>query len=397
MPVTDCRYFNGYKPCGKSTVCNDLCPSKDVPMVRLLVVHLGALGAVVRSTSLLAAIKRKFPSSHITWVTDAPAHLLFQNQVKVDRVLTTSIEDTLILGALEFDVAFCVDKSLKAAGVLAKTRFDLLYGYQVDPRTGGVMPATPAATEYWELGLDDQKKFFKNQKPETQLICEALELDYLRDRYDLVLSPAEILVSEQRRKHWLGEAKMIIGVNTGCSPVIAYKKLSIPTHRKLISELIGLPDVSVVLLGGGPEDDHRNKEIGYAFPVHQSRTMDGLRDGLASVQACDLIVTGDSLGMHMSIALKKWTLAWFGPTCEQEIDLYDRGEKIVSLASCGPCWKRSCQNSPMCYDLVPIEKLMESVQRGLADLKVEKEGTACENEISLSKLPSLETHSSPYR
>ena len=47
------------------------------------------------------------------------------------------------------------------------------------------------------------------------------------------------------------------------------------------------------------------------------------------MNACDIVVSGDSLGMHMAIGLKKWVVAWFGPTCHQEIDLYDRGAKFL--------------------------------------------------------------------
>ena len=79
-----CRHFNGYKPCGKHELCDNLCPSMDIPVARILIVHLEALGAVVRSTSLLAAIKRQYPSSHITWVTQAPAHHLLKNMIAVN-------------------------------------------------------------------------------------------------------------------------------------------------------------------------------------------------------------------------------------------------------------------------------------------------------------------------
>ncbi|MGE3975534.1 MAG: glycosyltransferase family 9 protein [Bdellovibrionales bacterium] len=344
----------------------------------------------MRSTSLLSAIKRKYPSSHITWVTDKPAHHFFQNQTKVDRILTSTPEDLLVLSILEFDVAFCIDKSLKAAGILAQTQYDILYGYKADP-TGAIVPATAAAEEYWQLGLDNHKKFYVNQKPETQLICEALELTYQRDPYDLVLSAAEQERSKQRRERWLGNSKAIVGINTGCSPVIKYKKMSVLGHRQLLSELMTISNISIVLLGGGEEDEHRNREIGYGFPVHQSPTLEGVRDGLVSVVACDVVITGDSLGMHMAIALKKWTVAWFGPTCAQEIDLYDRGEKVITTAPCNPCWKRSCQKKPMCYDLVPLPQMMESTLRGLEEI-VWKDN----KKISLSKQPFLETHSFPY-
>ena len=161
MPVTGCRYFSGYKPCGRFSVCDTQCPHKDVPDQRILIVHLGALGAVVRSTSLLQAIKRKYPSSHLTWVTDRPADQLLRGNPWVDRVLVTETSDLLQLRALHFDVGFCIDKSLKAAGVIASTHIRELFGFRADAETSAIVPANSAAEELWHLGLSNHNKFFE--------------------------------------------------------------------------------------------------------------------------------------------------------------------------------------------------------------------------------------------
>jgi heptosyltransferase-2 len=362
--VVGCRHFNGYKPCGKSEICDPLCPHLSVPSVRILLVHLEALGAVLRSTALLPAIRRKYPGAHITWITQKPAHLLLAENPLIDRVLTTDADDLLKLRALEFDIALMVDKGQTSAGVLKLTHADLVYGFTVDARTGAVLPATDSARELWEIGLSDRKKFIENRKTETQLAHEALELGpWVRDEYVLRLSESEKREAARRRREWAPNGEMIVGLNTGCSGVIQYKKLTVEKHRELISELTRT-GVRVVLLGGR-EDTERNERIAAGLPAVLSPTHLGLRDGMTSVEACDVVVTGDSLGMHLAIALQKWTVAWFGPTCAHEIDLYDRGTHVLSAASCGPCWKRSCSRATMCYDLVSIDALMNAISKGL--------------------------------
>lgn len=362
--VTGCRHFNGYKPCGKSEICDPLCPHLNVPTVRLLVVHLEALGAVLRSTALLPALRRKYPGAHITWITQKPAqHLLAENPY-IDRLLTTDQDDLLKLSALEFDIAFAVDKGLKTAGVLKLARADITYGFIVDPLTGAVLPASEAANELWEIGLSDRKKFFENKKAETQLAHEALELGpWVRDDYVLRLNELERREAALRKQQWAPNGETIIGLNTGCSGVISYKKLTVEKHRELIEALQQVPRLKIVLLGG-KEDSERNQKIAQGLDVILSPTDLGLRDGIVSVAACDSVVTGDSLGMHLSIALKKWTVAWFGPTCAHEIDLYDRGVQILTAASCSPCWKRSCERSTMCYDLVSVDELTKAILEG---------------------------------
>lgn len=364
MAMINCRYFSGYKPCPKNESCDEACDRFEIPSVAVLIVHLGALGAVVRSTSLLKAIKRKYPGCMITWVTDAPADRLLRGHSAIDRVLTTSEADLLQLSTLEFDVAYVVDKSLKAVGVLRRTTVEQIYGFQNNPRNGAIIPATPAAQELWELGLDNHRKFFVNKKPETQLLIEALELGYFRrDEYWLELTAAEKQEMQRRRSAWLTTPDdVIIGLNTGCSAVIPYKKLSVEFHRNLIQSVQHrFPQATIVLLGG-PEDSLRNQQISEGLDVINSDSESGLRDGLISVAACDVVVTGDSLGMHMAISQRKQVIAWFGPTCAHEIDLFGRGQKILSKASCSPCWKRSCEKSIMCYDQVSLEEIINALE-----------------------------------
>ena len=373
MPMTDCRHFNGYKPCGKSEICDSLCPHLSVATTHIVLIHLEALGAVLRSTALLPALRRKHPGAHVTWVTQKPADQLLKNNPLIDRVLTTTPDDLLALSALEFDVAYVIDKGLKAAGVLRLTRADMVYGFTTDSRTGAVLPATAAASELWEIGLSNRKKFFENRKTETQLAHEALELGpWVRDEYSLRLDETERRESELRHNEWSKGGRKVIGLNTGCSGVIQYKKLSIAAHRELAEHLTAIGGYSVVLLGG-KEDSSRNLEIASGLDVITSPTDRGLRDGIVSVAACDMVVSGDSLGMHLAIALKKWTVAWFGPTCAHEIDLYDRGVRILSAASCGPCWKRSCDRTPMCYDQVSIDELVDGIVAGTQNVRSESD------------------------
>ena len=327
------------------------------------------MGSVLRSTSILPAVKRKYPSSHITWVTQKAAAALLQENPFVDRVLSTELDDVLALSTLSFDIALNLDKSLKSVGILRKTDFDILYGFTADAN-GAIVPATAAAEELWHIGLDDERKFFINQKAETQLLVEALELgSFARDGYVLRLNAEEKRQSTERKMQWAPGGEMIVGINTGCSGVLPHKMLSIGNHRALLQLLREIPDIRLVLLGGGETDAIRNQRIGYGLPVVQSNCQGGLRDGLVSVAACDVVISGDSLGMHMAIALRKWVVAWFGPTCAQEIDLYDWGVKVASHASCSPCWKRHCTKNPMCYDLVDLRQIVDGVRKGLDSMR----------------------------
>ncbi|MES3037413.1 MAG: glycosyltransferase family 9 protein [Bdellovibrionota bacterium] len=144
------------------------------------------------------------------------------------------------------------------------------------------------------------------------------------------------------------------------------KKLSVSFQRALIKEMLAHYPVQIILLGGR-EDTLRNQAIGAGLPVIQSSTDKGIKDGLISIAACDVVITGDSLGMHLAIAMEKFVVAWFGPSCAHEIELYGRGKKILTKAPCSPCWKRSCQKPSMCYDQVDAAEILAAVSEGLLE------------------------------
>lgn len=376
-PAVDCRYFTGTKPCGKSEVCTTACFSYSQSNGIVLLVHLGALGAVVRSTALLAGIKRKHPGRKIFWLTDTPGHHLLQNHPDIDAVFSSDFSGYAELLALEFEAIYVVDKSLKASGLAQTLAAKQRFGFSVDPQSAVIKPQSPAAKELYQIGLDDGLKFFQNKKTEIQLVWEALELGpWTVSPYNLPLTSQELVSVQDRRRSWLklrgrgsfgadfrAPHDLILGWNTGCSDTIPAKKLSVQMHRDLIQQCIVAGYHHHVLLGGA-SDTKRNLEIAKDLPVIVSSTETGLRDGLVSVAACDLVITGDSLGMHMSISQRKYVVAWFGPTCAHEIELYGWGRKVLSKAQCGPCWKRTCHQSVMCYDLVSTQELLSAIFQG---------------------------------
>ena len=71
----DCRYFKGDRPCKphkeEGVICQD-CPHYDPVSHRILIIKLGAIGDVIRTTPLLTPLRDKYPNSEITWMTWTP-------------------------------------------------------------------------------------------------------------------------------------------------------------------------------------------------------------------------------------------------------------------------------------------------------------------------------------
>ncbi len=355
----DCVYFTGYKPCKFKRPCKG-CPTYTPAQSRIAVVSLEALGAVLRSTCLLEPIRRKYPDAHITWITLPSAVALLRENSLIDRLLTVEAANLPLLSQLQFDVVFSVDKSAAAGGLAQSLQAKRKFGFGVD-RNGVITPLSHHADYQFHVGLDDQLKFFENQKPETQQITETMGLEWKRDEYVLDLTDDERSEWQNRRADILRStgSKRIIGYNTGCSFLYPYKKLTVEHSIELIRRWRrNQPEAAVVLLGG-KEDSDRQREMKEAFAadpcVVNAPTAEGLRSGILWMATADVVFSGDSLGMHIAIALKKPTVAWFGVSCIQEIDLYDRGVKLAAEVACSPCWKRACSNEPKCFNRVNMD------------------------------------------
>jgi ADP-heptose:LPS heptosyltransferase len=330
---------------------------------RILIVKLAAIGDVLRTTPLLSGLKRAYPQSHITWVVDREALPLLQNIALIDRLLPFDFSSLLPLEQEKFDLIIGLEKEPRGAAFVSKCRGREKRGFGLGPE-GNIYPLQQAGEYAYLLGLDDELKFFRNEKTYPELIFQVAKLDYRQDEYLLDLSSEDTAFAARFAKRiGLKKGEEVVGLNTGAGDVFANKAWTVEGYLELIRRLKKEPRTRLLLLGG-PRERERNSQI-----VRQARgavTDAGCENTLgqfaALVRLCDVVVTGDTITLHLAIALKKKVVALFGPTCAQEIELYGRGEKIVSSLPCAPCYRRSCQVSPSCMQAIEAGEVTDKVR-----------------------------------
>jgi ADP-heptose:LPS heptosyltransferase len=358
----DCRYFLGDRPCRFKRVCEG-CAQYSPMGQRILIVKLAAIGDVLRTTPLLSGLKRAYPQSHITWVVDREALPLLKNNPHIDRLLPFDFPSVLPLESETFDLVIGLEKEVRGAALASKVQAAEKRGFALGPE-GSVYPVNRASEYAFLLGLSDDLKFHRNQKTYPELIFEAAELDYQKDEYLLFLSPEDRAFAETFAKRvGLKKGDTVVGFNTGAGDVFANKAWTLEGYRQLIAGL--KPDKKIrLLLLGGPKERERNRKIlgkmkGAVIDAGCDNT---LGQFAALVNLCDLVVTGDTTALHLAIGLKKKALAIFGPTCAQEIELYGRGETIISPLSCAPCYRRSCSVVPNCMEAISADQVMRRIR-----------------------------------
>jgi len=363
-PIPSCKNFNGYKPCHTDYNCWINGCKEDNPIgTKILIINLDAMGDVLMTTAQLKSIKKKFPVSSIFWITLKPADLLLMNNPLVDQVFKYDFESLSILQQMEFDVAYNIDKSQRSAALLNSitAKQKLGFGLNAD---GKIVPLNEGAFYNYQLGMDNHLKFKVNQRTGQDYLAETLELEYERNHYVFHFTDEE-LEFQQKYKNEVGlvENDLVVGFNTGCSNLFPNKKMTVEQHINLVEKLLSHKKYKILLFGGS-EDTRRNEDIAKPFGnkiINTPSTM-GIRRGVCFENLADLIITGDSFGLHIAIALKKYVIAWFGLSCWTEIDLYDRGVKLFPKdLFCSPCWKKACPYNLECVQQIDLKQIEKEV------------------------------------
>ncbi len=382
LEIPDCKRFGGYKPCIPYKTCYEGCARSDKPFgTKILVINLDAMGDVLMTTAQLAPIKRKYPESYVAWITLKSATPLLDGNPFIDDVFPWDAESWLILEQIEFDLILNADKSRRSAALAMKLKAKERLGFGLNDN-GQIIPLNKEAVYNFKLGIDDYLKFRVNKRTGQDILAETFKLPYEGDEYVLQLSDDELKsTADYRASKGIGEDEIVVGFNTGCSDLYPNKKLTVEQHLALIEKFGRHKDVKMVLLGGR-EDSERNRRI-YGEAVERNPEMmtrlfstptdEGLRRGIVFENVADIVITGDSYGMHLGIALKKVVLVWFGVSCPEEIDLYGRGAKFVPEGLfCSPCWKKKCPHDLECLKMVDLDRVYSAAMENAESLRIRR-------------------------
>ena len=274
-----------------------------------------SLRDVLRTTVILNFLK----NDDVTWLVDESAYPLLENNPYIRRILIFNLETVLQLQQERFDTVINLEKGPGICAFSDSINAWRRFGFRFDEERG-VAQAYDGAEKVLSLCLDLEKK--------------KGSLKYWQDALASMIG-----------KRWNKEDEYVLG----------YKPKSKVTYD------IGFNWVAGV------------KWLNKAWPKHYCKKLESLlikkysiswQKGLKNlygymdwINSCKLIITNDSLGMHLAIALKKKIIAFFGPTSSQEVYLYGRGVKVLPKApyGCVPCLNPECSQKKNCMEFIMPE------------------------------------------
>jgi heptosyltransferase-2 len=335
-------------------------------MDSILIIKTAALGDVLRTTSILPGLKERHPQAAITWLSAPGARDLVRTHPLLSAVETidTKRADSIRaaearLRVREWDWVISLDDEEPLCQLASSLRARQLSGaYTKDDGTRGY---TRDVAPWFDMGL--LSVYGKQRADELKVLNQESQPAIYARMLSIPMGRPQLVLPEHSRARarelaqsggWHAHGPLI-GLNTGAGGRWTSKQLSpertVDLAGALARELRGR--VRFLVLGGAAEEA-RNREIVRLAALHpckpdciDARNDHELLDFAALVGECGLLVTSDSLALHIAVSLARPLVAFFAPTSAAEIELYGLGEKVWSTAADYCSYQAEADNSSL--------------------------------------------------
>ena len=312
----------------------------------ILIVKTGALGDVLRTTALLPGLLKRYPGAHITWVVAAGAAPLLEGWPGVVEPCVLDFDDSeATIEALKmrsYQLVISLDEEEVCCRVASSVNADSLVGAFISD--GGAVEYTPEAQDWFDMSLisrfgrerADQLKV-ENLRTHPELLSSMVGVDEGKPHLPLPES-AERHAGHLFDSTALAGVERVIGLNTGSGARWPSKQVDVErTIETAVSLARSVGEGIGFVVLGGREEQARNAQILEGLQAQGVVAVGGgsensLHQFAAIVNRCQLVISSDSLCLHIAIARSVPVVAFFAPTSAPEIELYGLGEKVVSTA-----------------------------------------------------------------
>ncbi|GAL85134.1 hypothetical protein Hsw_3020 [Sporocytophaga myxococcoides] len=350
---TDCLYFKGDIPCKPNKEfgyhCQG-CPSYKKIEYKILIIKLGAIGDVIRTTPILRKLRKEYNNAKISWLTLSPDIL---PKSSVEEILNFELKNILYIENTHFDVLINLDKDKEACALASKISAGKKMGYIL--KNGVPFPVSSLANHKYLTGIfDDVSK--ANKKSYVEEIFEILDWKFENEEY---------LFDDHEDKGFvwnLDKNKKYIGLNTGCGD--RWTSRLWPNEQWLdLIKILKENGFEPVLLGGAQENE-KNKMLseksgalyfGY-FPLPQFVNL---------MNQMELIVTQVTMAMHIAVGLKKTLVLMNNIFNPHEFYLYNRGQIVSPPKECECFYRGVCVHGTSCMAQLSSETVFKAIVSSL--------------------------------
>jgi heptosyltransferase II len=344
---------------------------------RILVRGPNWLGDAVMCEPALRGLRGLFPDAQVTLLVKPAVADLFVGHPAVTRLLTYDSKGRHAgfsgkwalakqLRRQGFDLAVLFQNAFEAAFLTFLARVPRRYGYATDGRS--LLLSDPVAVPDPRMLIHQVRYYWDLLKP--------LGLTGDPPVPELVVLPEEEQAMVGRcAQGGLTPTDIVVGINPGSTYGDAKRWLPerfAEVTERLCRTIHTSPgqQVSVVIFGAKGEE-HLGQDIA-ARLSSPSLVLSGattIRELMAVVKRCSLLLTNDTGPMHIASAFKVPVVAVFGPTDWRTTSPFGGAHAIVrEPVDCAPCLLRECPIDHRCMTRVTVDQVYEEAVKQVRGL-----------------------------
>ncbi|MDR3071075.1 MAG: glycosyltransferase family 9 protein [Endomicrobium sp.] len=368
---TDCANFPLDRPCvyqktNNSVLCDKCSHYTRVATLqkttRILIIKLGAMGDVLRTTFLLHGLKEMYRDSIISWIVDKNSAAALENNTLIDTIVFNDENTEKYLINNFFDIVINLDLAHESLSLTKLSNKSKFFGFTVDDNRN-IVASNDFAQQWLKMSAYDQ---LKKTNTLTYQYWMSKIANVPKDDYEIIVPLLEKSIKKAEqffRDNNISHNKEIIGINPGAGKRWNLKKWTLEGFVE-VAKYFSKRKHTILLLGGLQDKNEIDAILKENIPNVVSAGVDNsISEFFAKINLCDIVLCGDTMTLHAAIGLKKNVVALFGPTSANEIEMYSRGIKIQSRKDCVVCYKQECHLTNNCMKMIELEKVLEAIER----------------------------------
>lgn len=315
------------------------------------------------SLPALEALRTRFPDAEITLVVKPWVAELYQHHPSVDRSIVYDpagdhrgpigfaklVEQ---IRSESFDMAILFQNAFHAAWMAWRAHIPIRIGYGLEGRgpllTDSIPVPSPALYGH-------QSNYYMHLLFRAGLVERPVSVEKIR----LSIQDTEkSWATGQLKALGLAGPRFLVGLTPGAAFGPAKRWLP-ERYADLADRLIGALNADVLIFGSQPER-HLAESIAHMMN-HTPILVTGettLRELMALLAQCRLVITNDSGPMHLAAALGLPVVAIFGSTDERATGPISPLARVVTHpVACSPCGLRKCPIDFRCMESVSVDEV----------------------------------------
>ncbi len=279
-----------------------------------------SLGDVFRTTAVL----HLFKDDHVTWLTDRAAVPLLEGNPYIDRIMVFDLLSVLQLEGERFDKVLNLEKVPGICALANKISAWSHFGFRLDQETG---QAEAYEMAYEALAVATRENIKKlNNKSWVELLFAMLGAQWRGESFVLGYKPKS-------------EPQFDLGFNTHVGKLLPLKVWPGEKWQELARLAEG------------------------RLTVTYQQGLDNLYGYIDWLNSCRILITSDTLGLYLGIALGKKVLCLMGPTSGREQSPHPNLRILYpELArDCLPCFQKQCDYHDPCMNYISPERVMAAI------------------------------------